>query len=80
MTPVRDADGVAVQAGDVIHFSYGIPPVGVIAPVVERNGKLVAITEGHRPPECELSALKRHVGEFWIESKRITPTPMESGK
>lgn len=63
---IRDSDGVEATAGCTIHFGYGIPEVGVVAPVVERNGILIALTPGHNPKECKVSELKRHVGDFWI--------------
>jgi hypothetical protein len=64
---IRDSDGVEVTAGCTIHFGYGIPPVPVVAPVVERKGVLIALTEGHNPSECRVSELKRHVGDFWVK-------------
>ena len=42
---LKDSDGVRVRAGCKISFSYGIPPVRVVAPVVRRGNKLVAIAE-----------------------------------
>ena len=36
---ILDSDGVEVKAGCKIWFTYGIPPVLVIAPVIERDGK-----------------------------------------
>jgi hypothetical protein len=66
---VLDSDGNEVKAGNVIHFGYGIPPVGVEAPVIERDGKLIALTPGHKPAECPVSQLKRHVGDFWVVRK-----------
>lgn len=67
--PINDSDGVEVVAGCTIHFGYGIPPVPVVAPVIERDGVLIALTEGHRPSECRVSALARHVGDFWVIRK-----------
>ncbi len=66
---IKDEDGTVVKEGDVIHFSYGIPPTGVDAPVISRNGKLIAVTTGHNPPECPLSTLKKYVGNFYIKRK-----------
>jgi hypothetical protein len=66
MTPLRDSDGVEVTAGCTVRFSYGCPPVGVAAVVIERNGKLIALTPDHNPKECLVSQLKRHVGGFWV--------------
>lgn len=63
---ILDSDGVEVTAGCTIHFGYGIPPVGVEAPVIERDGVLVALTPGHNPKECKVSSLMKHVGDFWV--------------
>jgi hypothetical protein len=56
-----DSDGNEVRAGDFISFSYGIPGVRVEAPVVEIDGKLIALTVGHNPSKIALSKLKQHV-------------------
>lgn len=61
-----DDDGVTVTDGCTVHFSYGIPPVSVRAKVVERDGKLVALTPGHKPTSCPVKDLRRHVGNFWV--------------
>jgi len=63
---ILDLDGRVVQAGMSVRFSYGIPPVPVLAPVVDRDGVLVALTTGHHPAECELRKLERYVGGFLI--------------
>lgn len=63
---IRDSDGVEVTAGCTIRFAYGIPPVGVRAPVVDRDGVLIALTEGHNPKECKVADLKRSVRDFWV--------------
>jgi hypothetical protein len=64
---ILDSDGIEVKSGCTIHFGYGIPGRGVDAPVIERNGKLIALTAGHKPSECPVSELKRHVGDFWVK-------------
>ena len=61
---MKDDEGNWVGAGDTIVFSFGIPPLRVEAPVVERDGSLVALTPGCRPKDCKLRALRRHVGYF----------------
>lgn len=66
MKAIKDSDGKPVTAGDTVVFSYGIPPVPVRAAVVERDGKLIALTPGHNPKECRVDSLMRHVGDFWI--------------
>ncbi len=74
-----DCEGVEVRAGDIVHFSYGIPPVGVSAPVVRRGGKLIAITKGHNPEQCPVSELEEHVGVFWVEKPALTSAPSSQG-
>lgn len=69
MRPVKDSDGNVVKPGDYIQFSYGIPPVGVRAKVIERDGRLIALTPGHNPAECSVRSLKGHVGDFWISKQ-----------
>jgi hypothetical protein len=63
---IRDGDGVEVVAGCEIRFSFGLPPVGVLARVIERDGELFALTPDHNPKECKVRDLRRHVGDFWI--------------
>lgn len=65
MSRMKDSDGRLVGAGDRIEFTYGIPGVRVEADVVERDGRLIALTPGHSPAECSLRSLKRHVGNFY---------------
>lgn len=60
-----DDDGNQVSAGDSIRFTYGIPPVLVVARVVQRGNQLVALTTGHNPPECNLRKLRKHVGQWF---------------
>lgn len=73
MTPILDSDGIEVKAGDLIRFAYDQPPVGVAASVIDRNGKLIAITPGHRPRECPVDALERYVHDFWVDRTASAP-------
>ncbi len=67
---MKDSEGNIVKDGDVISFSYGIPPVGVHAPIItDEKGELIAITEGHKPTQCKLKDLKKHVGYFYKVKK-----------
>jgi hypothetical protein len=66
---LRDDDGQRVTAGDSVRFCYGIPPVPVVAKIVTCDGRLVALTPGHNPPECNLRALRRHVGSWYKEAQ-----------
>lgn len=54
---IVDDDGIEIVAGMRINFSYGIPPVGVHAEVIERAGKLIALTPGHHPAEAPLAEI-----------------------
>jgi hypothetical protein len=65
--PIKDEDGIEVKEGDFIRFAYGIPPVVVRAEVISRDGKLIALTPGHKPDECSLRQLRKHVGDFNID-------------
>jgi hypothetical protein len=63
-----DDDGEKVRAGDSIRFSYGIPLIHVIAPVIKRSGRLIALTPGHDPKEMALRNLRRHVGCWYKQN------------
>lgn len=79
----RDDDGEFVRAGDRIRFGYGIPPVGVVAQIVEKNGELVVISPPpHKPSEYPLKSLRRAVGGFYKEAEKkqyITEEMLRSG-
>lgn len=62
---MRDDDGEKVGDDDTVFFSYGIPPVRVLAPVKEIDGVLWALTPEHNPKRCKLKQLRRHVGSFY---------------
>ncbi len=66
----KDSDGAKLKAGDTVIFSYGIPPLRVEAPLVEKNGKLVAITTGHTPNECEVKELIGYVGNIYKKESK----------
>lgn len=61
-----DDYGNNVQAGDFIEFSCGIPPVNVVAQVVQCGRQLVALTSGHNPTQCNIKRLRKLVGG-WIK-------------
>ena len=67
-TYYRDDEGERVTEGDVIHFSYGIPPIGVDAPIERVNGVLYAMTPEHNPKKCRLSELREYVGNFYKQA------------
>ena len=58
----KDDDGHTVRAGDKIHFSFGIPPLRVIAEVVDVGGRLFVLTPGLQPDSTNLRTLRRYVG------------------
>jgi len=61
---LRDDEGEWVTAGDIVHFSYGIPPISVDARIIERGGRLFGLCPGHNPPAFNLRALRRYVGSW----------------
>jgi hypothetical protein len=65
MKTMHDSDRRKVTAGDKILFSYGIPPVRVIAKVIEENGKLIALTPGHNPERATLTQIRRWCEHFY---------------
>lgn len=68
-TRLKDDYGVPVTPGCSIVFSYGIPPVIVKAEVIERGGRLIALTPGHNPAECPVDELRDYVGGFWVHER-----------
>jgi hypothetical protein len=62
---LRGDDGVPVGDGDSIEFSYGIPPVRVIAKVKQIGKSLVVLTPGHEPEQCYLRSLRQYVGSWY---------------
>jgi hypothetical protein len=76
MNPAKsmDSDGETVHDGDYISFSYGIPPLVVVAKVIQKGKCLFALTPDHTPKECSLKKLKKRVGDFY---KREAPCLVE---
>ena len=70
---LRDDDGEWTGASDTVRFSYGIPPVGVDARIIERNGRLIGLCFGHNPPEFDLRSLRRYVGSWHKETSKKEP-------
>ena len=64
-----DSEGQCIKPGDIVRFSYGLPPIAVDAKIVRRGGRLTALTPGHNPPSCPVHSLKRFVGELHIQEK-----------
>lgn len=70
-TVEADINNVEVEKGDIVRFSYGIPPISAEAEIIEREGKLVVSTPKHDPISCFLSQLEELVGEFEIVGNMI---------
>lgn len=64
--PLKDSDGNLINADGHLHFGYGIPPVSVYAQVIERNGRLVALTPGHNPESAPVATIVRDF-DCWME-------------
>lgn len=60
-----DDDGKRVKAGDTVRFTYGIPLMCVKAKLVQRGNKLIALTPGYNPTECNLRSLRKYVGQWF---------------
>jgi len=67
----KDDDGKLTADGHEIYFSYGIPSLYVTAPIVERDGKLFALTPDHKPKKCRLDKLRSYVGA-WYRKTDVT--------
>jgi hypothetical protein len=65
LSPSIDDNGEIIADGDDIEFSYGIPPIRVVAPVVTIHGELWILTPGHNPSRCKLVELREYVGGFY---------------
>lgn len=63
-----DDDGEETRAGDKVRFSYGIPPVSVLAVIVRERNSLYALCFGHKPETVNLRSLRRHVGNWYKEA------------
>ncbi len=74
-----DDDKNKTFAGDTVRFNYGIPPVKVDAQIIERDNKLIALTPGHTPNECNLRSLRRYVGN-WYKVNLNIETRIEKAK
>ncbi len=79
---LRDDDGEWVEAGDVVRFSFGIPPVLVDATIIEREGNLIGLCPMCNPPEFRLRSLRRYVGNWYKHNSKPSnkPTRAEGGE
>lgn len=63
----KDDDGRLTGDGDTISFSFGIPPLYVESLIIERDGKLFALTPDCSPKECRLDKLRSYVGAWYLK-------------
>jgi hypothetical protein len=64
-TGIKDSDGIELMVGDRVRFNYGIPLIGVVAPIVKQRGIFWCLTPDHNPKRCKLSKLREYVGDFY---------------
>jgi len=67
----RGLDGETIKTGDLVAFSYGIPPVRVEGPVSVKDGQLYMATPGHGPGGGTLAFIDKHAGPIW----KVSPQP-----
>ena len=67
-TELKDTseENIEVYDGDIISFSYGIPPIRVNAEVKFIDGAFMVLTPGHRPEMSDLQNLYSYVGDFEV--------------
>jgi hypothetical protein len=56
---MKDSDGTPIKNGDIVGFSYGIPPVHVRGRVIGGGDDFQLPTPGHKPPIVTLKELKK---------------------
>ena len=64
---IKDDNGNKINDGDIIHFSYGLPPLGVDAKVrwdPVKNDWIV-LTPGHNPTSCKLRYIKKWMSPIY---------------
>lgn len=61
-----DADNKEVCEGDLVYFSFGIPPTAVKAEVKLQHGCFCVLTPDLNPEWCLLGNLETYVGEFFV--------------
>ena len=68
MRGIKADCGTIIKKGDVISFSFGIPPKKEIADVGEHGGSLIATMRGSsKPNQASLGYLKKCVGKLYLE-------------
>lgn len=68
-----DDEGNLVLPGDHVSFTYGIPPVHVIAKVATIRGESWVLTPGHKPNRCRLRDLREFVGGYFKHAGPVDP-------
>lgn len=59
-TGIVDDEGEKIYVGDTIHFSYGIPPIGVNAEIAKKGNSFIALTPDHNPKTVSLKTLQKY--------------------
>lgn len=71
---MMDSDGLKVSAGDVIRFSFGIPPRIAESVIFEKDNTLWhrVSTKNVTPKETSLRTLKDNVGVFYLVNNEVS--------
>jgi len=74
---LRDDDGVPTRAGDLVTFSYGMPPIRAIGRIINQKGRLLVSTPGCNTERGCLRSLRHYVGE-WYRLERVEEQKRET--
>lgn len=66
----KDNDGNAVEVGDILRSSFGIPPIVIESIVSEESSEYYCTVMNNKkikPQKCTLDEFVSSLGDFWIK-------------
>lgn len=66
----KDNDGNAVEVGDILRSSFGIPPIVLESKISEESGEYYCTVMNNKkikPQKCTLDEFVSSLGDFWIK-------------